>query len=243
MMKFNGFPPKALSFFRQLQRNNSRDWFTPRKEQFQELICSPMIEAIERVNDELRKIAVEYVTAPKKALYRLYRDTRFSNDKTPYKTHQGATFHHQKFGKNNAAGLYFSISHKEVEVAGGMYMPGEEEWLAVRNAWVKDIRRFEKIVTDKKLLKVMGKPQGERLSRVPKAFDPDSPAKEYLPYKQFYFYTLLDADLATSPKLIKEVLLRFKLLLPVVNYLNEAALDARAKDAQAERPSRPDPMF
>ena len=242
-MKFQGFSPKALSFFRQLEKNNSRDWFTPRKEQYQELIGQPMTQVVELLNDELRKVAVEYVTPPKKALYRLYRDTRFSKDKTPYKTHQGATFHHQRFGKNNAAGLYFSISHKEVEVAGGMYMPGEDEWQAVREAWINDLKGFERIVQDKKLLKVMGNPHRQQPTRVPKGFDPVSPAAHYLRYKQFYFYTMLKADLATSPRLVREVATRFKLLLPVVNYLNGVALKAREKSSPDDRPMRPAPMF
>jgi len=242
-MKFPGFSPKALSFFRQLEKNNSRDWFTPRKEQYQDLIRQPMTQVIELLNDKLRKVAVEYVTSPKKAMYRLYHDTRFSKDKTPYKTHQGATFHHQKFGKNNAAGLYFSISHKEVEVAGGMYMPGADELRAVREAWNNDLNGFEKIVKDKKLLKVMGDPHGKQLMRVPLEFKRSSPAADYLRYKQFYFYTMLDADVATSPGLIQEVMTRFKLLLPVVNYLNDVTLKAREQSAPDESPLRPAPMF
>ena len=243
MKSFEGFSPKALTFFRQLAKNNSREWFAPRKEEYQQLVYRPMIEAVSAVNDGLRKFAVHYVTEPKKAIYRLYRDTRFSKDKTPYKSHLGATFHHRKFGKNNAAGLYFSISDKEVEVAGGMYMPGPEEWLAVRSAIARDVGSFEKIIHAKALRRLFGVPHGRQLTRVPKHFDADAPGTDYLRYTQFYFYTMLDPKVATTPTLVKEVVARFRVLLPLTEYLNNAALAARATEQTDERPLRPSPMF
>src|SRR5438552_1080473 len=89
---FPGFSPKALSFFRQLERNNKREWFQPRKEQFEELCRAPMLELVAQVVDDLREFAVDHVLEPKRAIYRIYRDTRFSKDKSPYKTHIAAIF-------------------------------------------------------------------------------------------------------------------------------------------------------
>src|SRR5882672_3168342 len=85
--KFPGFSPDALSFLRALKRNNRREWFQPRKEKYEALIKVPMLEMVAALNEELARFAPDYVTPPEKAVYRIYRDTRFSPDKTPYKTH------------------------------------------------------------------------------------------------------------------------------------------------------------
>ena len=85
-----------------------------------------MIALIEAINVELMDFAPDHVTDPKKAFYRIYRDTRFSTDKTPYKTHIAAIFPRRNLHKHASAGFYFQISPKEVGIAAGMYMPGPE---------------------------------------------------------------------------------------------------------------------
>src|ERR1700739_1604763 len=89
---FPGFPSEAITFLRGLTRNNRREWFQPRKEIFETKVKEPMTRLVESVNAELLKFAPDYINDPKKAIYRIYRDTRFSSDKTPYKTHIAAIF-------------------------------------------------------------------------------------------------------------------------------------------------------
>ena len=89
---FSGFPPETLKFLRALARNNRREWFQPRKETFETKVKAPMTELVEGINAELLAFAPDHITDPKKAIYRIYRDTRFSADKTPYKTHFAAIF-------------------------------------------------------------------------------------------------------------------------------------------------------
>src|SRR5579862_9854935 len=108
---FPGFPPEALTFFRGLSRHNNRDWFQPRKALFEEKVKGPMRQLVEALNGELRQFAPNFVTDPDKAIYRIYRDTRFSKDKTPYKDHIAASFH-GRVGSHGDAGLYVAISHK-----------------------------------------------------------------------------------------------------------------------------------
>lgn len=121
---FPGFPPQALTFFRQLARNNTREWFQPRKAKYEEHVRGPMLDLVEQIVDDLRKFAVDHVVPPAKAVYRIHRDTRFSNDKTPYKTHVAALLPRAGLEKHAGAGFYFSVSHEKVEIAAGMYMPG-----------------------------------------------------------------------------------------------------------------------
>src|ERR1700733_6735324 len=89
---FPGFSPKAITFLRQLEKNNSRDWFQPRKDQFEELLRQPMLELARLIADHLRPFAVDHVLPPAKAVHRIYRDVRFSKDKSPYKTNISAMF-------------------------------------------------------------------------------------------------------------------------------------------------------
>jgi uncharacterized protein (TIGR02453 family) len=237
------FSPKAISFFRQLARNNKREWFQPRKAVFDEVVRWPMVELVTQVADDLRKFAVDYVPAdPAKAIYRLYRDTRFSHDKTPYKTHIAAHFQHGKLPKNRAAGFYFSVSYTGVEIAGGIYMPGPEELAAVRKAIAGDPRRFALLTSEKKLVRRLGPLRGDALARTPKGFPPDHPAAVWLRMKQFYYDLTLDPQAAMKPAFRKTIVDAFKLVAPVVEFFNRAVLDAIEPDAPA-RPIRPEPMF
>src|SRR5258706_1590551 len=167
------------AFFRGLERNNAGEWFAPRKELFESEVRGPMIELVGLVNEDLKKFAVDNVVPePAKEIYRLSRDTRFSKDKTPYKTHIGATFPRRGLPKHAGAGFYFGVSHKYVEVAGGMYMPGPEELAAVRRAIAADATRFAKLIGAKALVRKVGALQGEKLKRPPKGFDTDPAVAE-----------------------------------------------------------------
>src|ERR1017187_10944542 len=116
---FPGFPREAIQFFRGLARNNNRDWFLPRKTIFEERVKQPMRELVAELNAAMMGFAPEYVTDPDKAIYRIYRDTRFSPDKTPYKDHIAALL--SRRADRAGAGYYFSVSHKEVGIGGGLY--------------------------------------------------------------------------------------------------------------------------
>ncbi len=129
---FTGFPAEALTFLRGLKKNNNREWFQAHKPVFEEKVKAPMLELIGELNLALAGFAPDYVTDPAKAYYRIYRDTRFSPDKTPYKTHISALFRPRGLDKHSCGSLYFQISAGETGVAGGIYMPGPEELLAVR---------------------------------------------------------------------------------------------------------------
>ena len=237
------FTSKMPSFFRQLQKNNKREWFTPRKEIFEEHVRRPMIELVTDLCDDLRKFAVDYVPAePAKALYRIYRDTRFSKDKTPYKLHIAAHFQHRQLPKNRAAGLYLAVSHQELDIAGGIYMPDPEGLLIVRQTIARNPAKFRKLAEDKKLVKTFGKMQGETAKRVPAPFLPDDPAADLVKMKQLYFYKGLSPADALKPTLRKLVVERFLLLQPFVDFFNDALLST-LKAAEPERPKRPEPMF
>jgi len=243
---FSGFSPKAISFFRRLERNNKREWFQPRKEQFEEFCRAPMLELVAQVVDDLRDFAVDHVVEPKRAVYRIYRDTRFSNDKSPYKTHMAAIFPHARLPKHAGAGYYFAVSHEGLSVGGGVYGPGPDELAALRDAIVKDERSFRKLVDDKRLRKQMGDLQGEQAARIPKGYAANHPAGDLLRRKRLYFYTTMDAGIALKPGVCKAIVERFRLMAPLMEWMNTAILRAvRADTTEADEdcPVRPQPMF
>ena len=239
---FPGFSPKAITFLRQLKKNNSRDWFQPRKEQFELLLRQPMLELSAIVLHHLRTFAVEHVVEPRKAVHRIYRDVRFSKDKSPYKTNISAMF--DRKGLSHAgAGYYFSLASDEFSIAGGIYMPGPIELAAVRAEIAAHPALFRKSVDDKKMTQLVGPLLGEQLTRVPKAFSSEDPAADLLRRKQFYYRTSLPVTAATSPGLDKILIKHFKAMSSTMDYLNGVMLKARNGDADEQRPVRPKPMF
>jgi uncharacterized protein (TIGR02453 family) len=241
---FPGFSPKALAFFRQLARNNKREWFQPRKEQFELLVRQPMLELVEQVVDDLRAFAVDHVLEPKKAIYRIHRDTRFAKDKSPYKTHIAAIFPHARLPKHAGAGYYFGVSHEGLQIGGGAYGPGPGELAALRDAIVRDERAFRKLFETKPLQRQMGQLQGEQLSRVPRGYAADHPAGELLRRKQLYFFIVLKPEAALKPAVRRTIVERFRLMSPVLAWMNEQMLRAmESAEAGQDRPRRPEPMF
>src|ERR1700761_111474 len=113
---FKGFPSEAQTFLRNLERNNRREWFQPKKTIFDEHVKRPMLELVAALNASIERFAPLHVTEPEAAIYRIYRDTRFSKDKKPYKTHIAAYFPRRGMDRHTAAGYYVAISHKEVAV-------------------------------------------------------------------------------------------------------------------------------
>lgn len=227
--RFPGFPAEAVAFYRGLSRNNTREWFQPRKPIYDEKVKAPMLELVTDLNRVMMDFAPDYVTDPGKAIYRIYRDTRFSPDKTPYKTQIAASFARRGMEKHGAAGYYFAVSHKGVDVGGGIYMPSPETLLAVRHHIAQRPDEFRKLTTARATKRLFGAMQGEQLSRVPKGFAADHPAADLLRFKQFLLFTSLDAAIVTTPKLFVELEKRFRALTPFLKFLNAPLASGKRK--------------
>src|ERR1700690_265534 len=131
------FRPEALAFLRNLGKHNDRAWFQPRKDQFEAELKEPMLAIVRRITDAMVDFAPNHVRPAEKSLFRIYRDTRFSHDKRPYKTHVAAWWSHQGLEKTSGAGYYFQVSPKGVVIAAGAYMPEKEQLAAIRH-WLLD---------------------------------------------------------------------------------------------------------
>src|SRR5215831_13822195 len=228
---FPSFPPEALQFFRGLARNNNREWFLPRKPAFEEKVKEPMRQLVDSLNLALHDFASEYETAPDKAIFRIYRDVRFSKDKKPYKEQIAATFrrhgapHHQ-------GGYYFAISHKGVFVGGGVYLPEPELLLAIRQRIAERYDEFRRILAARDVRRLLGNLEAEQLSRVPRGFPADHAAADLLRYKYYILYKELPPSLATSPKLYGAIVDRFRVMTPFLQFLT-ASFAGKSKKPNA----------
>ena len=244
---FPGFPKQALTFFRQLARNNKREWFQAHKAQYDEHVHAPALELCALVIDDLRGFAADHACEPKRSLFRIYRDTRFSKDKTPYKTHIAAMFP-RRDGQDHVAPASTSPSRKRASRSPpACTCPARRNSPpSVRRSPPITGRPFASSSLRPQLRSTAGELLGTKLARVPKAFDPDHPAADLLRMKQCYFDVTLPASAALEPSIRKQITTRFRATTPVVDYLNNAALAAR-KDADAAEadaiPKRPKPMF
>jgi uncharacterized protein (TIGR02453 family) len=218
--RFPGFSPEALSFLRALKRNNRREWFQPRKEKYEALIKGPMCELVEALNYELMRFAPQYIQPPQKAVYRIYRDTRFSKDKTPYKTHISAIFPRSNAVKREGAVFYFHFTEKELLVFGGVWNPERDELLAYRSHIQENHEELAAILREPKLRRMFGGLEGEQLSRMPKGFPVDHPAEGLLRQRQWYLEHTMDAKLICSPRLPQELAKRFELMTPFLEFMN-----------------------
>ena len=221
---FPGFPADGMKFLRDLARHNDREWFNARKTIFEEKVRQPMIELVAALNKEMAGFAPDYVGDPAKAVYRIYRDTRFSKDKTPYKTHIAALFKRSGWGKDDGAGLFFLVSPEKIEIAGGLYMAMPDALFAVRQHVADNYKDFQKTYSRPKVKKLLGGLYGESVSRMPKGFDPEHPAADLIRKKQFTLATSLDGSIATTPALFTELNSRFEAMAPLVKFLNTPLL-------------------
>lgn len=228
---FPGFSLEALQFFRGLARNNHRDWFLPRKPLFEEKVKEPMRQLVDALNVALRDFAPEYETDPDKAIFRIYRDVRFSKDKKPYKEHIAATFHRRGTNSHGQAGYYVAISHKEVAIGGGVYMPEPAQLLAIRQRIAERHEELRRILAASPVRKLLGDLQGDRLSRVPRGFPADHPAADLLRFKYYILYVELPPALAASPTLYKQIVDRFRVMLPFMRFLTESFATKPSKPA------------
>jgi uncharacterized protein (TIGR02453 family) len=227
-MPASPFTAKTLSFLRALKRNNDREWFRARKEQYEQHVRGPMVALLERLAGDLRTFAPELACDPKASLYRIYRDTRFSEDKSPLKTHVAAHFPLRGVPRGTGAGLYFEIAPEWVWMGGGLYMPTSSDLRRIRAHIADTHPALHRLVNARPFTRMMGAMTGEQLTRVPRGFRGDHPAADYLRYKRFLAGREREAAFATSPRFYNELVATFRATAPLVQFLNAALLTEAA---------------
>ena len=226
------FTPKTLSFLRALTRNNEREWFHAHRDEFEAHCRGPMVAVVEQLAKDFRSFAPEMVADPKVSLFRQFRDTRFAADKTPLKTNVAAGVPNRTLGRMNGAGLYFEVSPSYVWIGGGLYAPETSQLHLVREHIAAHHRQLDAIVKSPNFKKIGGL-QGETLTRVPRGFDKEHEAAAYLLHKQFLGFREEPAAFATSKEFYRQLVWTLKTLTPLVRFLNEPLIAARATTRKA----------
>jgi uncharacterized protein (TIGR02453 family) len=220
---FAGFPKAGIDFLRKLKKNNNRPWFLNHKEEYEERVKFPMQCLIATLAQRMIDDAPEFDFNPKKSIFRIYRDVRFSKNKEPYKTNIAASF--DMWGKKSPVetpGLYLGIEPGEIFVGGGLYMPTGEQLKSIRHAVVSEPDEFLAIVQDKRFKKEFGKIEGEKLQKAPLGFPKDHPLIEHLRHKQFYVGKVLGDAACMKPTFADVVAQVFVVTLPLVRWLAKA---------------------
>jgi uncharacterized protein (TIGR02453 family) len=214
------FRPEALTFLRNLARHNDRAWFTPRKPVYEAELKEPMLAAIRKITEAMLSFAPSHVRPAEKCLFRIYRDTRFSSDKRPYKTHVAAWWTHQGLGKTSGAGYYFHVSPKELIIAAGSYMPEKDQLAAIRHWLLDNHAEFRKLLRSPAVRRAFEEFEGNSLTRPPKGFPKDHPALDLIQCRQWGLAATLPASEALKPSLPSTIIRHFRIAAPIVDALN-----------------------
>jgi uncharacterized protein (TIGR02453 family) len=236
------FTPAALTFLRQLARNNRREWFEEHRDRYERDVRAPMLALVEEVDARLGDVAPEIVGQARRSMFRIHRDVRFSKDKSPYKTNAAVWFFHRDVPRarggdpstgsgqataggnvHGGAGFYFQIAPDECFTGGGLWMPPRPALAQVRDRLAARPVEWAAIVQAPAFRRRFGALDAEAmLTRVPRGFAPDHPAAEWLRYQSFTAGRAVTADEVTGPRLAERLVKDFAVLLPMVRWLNEA---------------------
>ena len=214
---FGGFTPEALQFLVDLAMNNDRSWFQPRKAEYERLLKAPLEALCVAVDAEFAARAVPLSADPARSPFRIYRDVRFSKDKSPYKTAASASF--PWTGPGGGVGGYLHLQPGECFIGGGMWHPAPARLAAWRAAVVAERARVRGILDEPAFRSTFGAVEGDALKRAPAGFAPDDPEIELLKLKDVTFgRRLSDAEVA-SPDLPATIATTLRVAVPLLELL------------------------
>ncbi len=214
---------KTLDFLSDLKKNNDRTWFNNHKNDYESALANftdmvaMLLHGISTFDERL--IGVQ----PKECLFRIYRDVRFSKDKSPYKTWLSAAM--QGGGKNGLfPGYYIHIEPGNIYLGGGIWHPQKESLQNIREYIINHDAEFEKIVMDQSFKNHFGELSGEQLKTAPKGYPKDHPQIKWLRYKDFLAGSTKNNVDFSSNKIIEEFIGDYKAMYPFIQFLNKATL-------------------
>jgi uncharacterized protein (TIGR02453 family) len=217
----------TLAFLKDLSKNNHREWFSQHKGRY-ETAHQNMIAFADTLLTEMRKHDHLETASGKDSLMRIYRDTRFSKDKTPYKTYMGGGF--RRATKKLRGGYYFQIGPGRSLAAGGFFAPNPADLLRIRHDMEYNFTDWQKLLRNKKLANTFGTLKGEQLVTAPRGFDKNSPAIDLIRHKQLYMERTFTDQEVLAPDFLKTLNQTFKDLRPYFDYMS----DVLTTDANGE---------
>ena len=218
------FTKETFTFLKDLTENNKREWFNENKHRYEDHVKDPAIRFIIDFGAHLRTLSEHFRSDPRTvggSMFRIYRDTRFSKDKTPYKTHIGIQFRHELGKDAHAPGYYLHIDRGGCFAGSGMWHPDSPSLKKIREAIVDDAQAWKRTVGAKRFRDTYVL-EGDRLKRPPKGFDPDHPLVEDLKRKDFIGVAQVPKKMITDPKLPQELKRVFRSATPLMEFLCHA---------------------
>ena len=222
--RYARFGAETIAFLTELKNNNNREWFNENKTRYEEQVLDVALRFIQSMQGPLAQFAPRFTAIPKRmggSLMRVYRDTRFSKNKTPYKTNIGIQFRHEQARDVHAPGYYVHIDPDEVFVGVGMWRPASEALLGVRQRIAEKPAAWEKVRDDKAFASHF-KLGGESLTRPPRGFDKDHPQIADIRRKDFIALKPMTLDDVLSPRFQQQVETSFKAAAPYMEFLCKA---------------------
>ncbi len=211
-------PSSVFQFLQDITKNNNRDWFTEHKPKYQEAHESLVKFADEIIHGMNQTDTIE-TPSGKKAIFRIYKDVRFSKDKSPYKTHFGG--HLSRATKLLRGGYYFHIEPENCFVGGGFWNPSSEDLKQIREQIAADPKPLLDIIHSADFKKHFGTLEGEKLKTAPKGFDKNHPAIELLNYKQFLLSKSFTDKEAQAENYAQKIIETFQAMRPFFDYMSE----------------------
>ncbi|MBQ0720618.1 MAG: DUF2461 domain-containing protein [Gammaproteobacteria bacterium] len=224
MSDFKGFSPQLLSFLDELTVNNNRLWFGENKQRYEDAVLSPALSFVEHMACKIEKLSPYFEAIPKRSggsLMRVYRDTRFSKDKTPYKTNLGIQFRHRRGKDIHAPGYYLHIQRNEVFLGVGCWRPDASSLAKIRQRIVDKPEAWRAIV-DKPSFKRQLAWGGDSLKRPPRGYSGDHPLIDSLKRKDFIVIKTLDDAALENEDFTRQVVKVFRAGEPLMRFLCEA---------------------
>jgi uncharacterized protein (TIGR02453 family) len=220
---FAGFPKEGIEFLKRLKKNNNRPWFRKHKSEYEENVRFSMQCLIATLAQKMIDEAPEMEFNPRKSIFRIYRDVRFSRNKAPYKTNVAASFGFRgKKSPTETPGLYVGIEPGEIFIGGGLYMPTGDQLKAIRQSIVNRPEEFLAVVEHKLFKKEFGGIEGECLKKAPLGYDQDHPMITHLRHKQFYVGKVYGDEICLKPKFVDLVAHVLAGAMPLVRWLIRA---------------------
>ena len=222
---FAGFRPEAIQFLVDLGENNERAWFQPRKAEYERLLKEPLEALVAALADRFERLGLPLQADPKRSIFRIYRDTRFSKDKSPYKTNVGASLPwiDEASGPDQVVhgnGGYFHFEPGNMYAGGGMWMPDKSRLDALRRAVVDDPDRVRSAIEDPAFVATFGSVSShDTLKRVPPGYPPDHPMADILRAKDLTFGRRLADEEVLAPSLPDVLAADYATAVPVFRFL------------------------
>jgi len=222
--RYAGFNAETVAFLEELSRNNNREWFKANKSRYEELVLDVALRFIQSMQDPLAEIAPHFVAQATRvggSLMRVYRDTRFSKDKTPYKTNIGIQFRHERAKDVHSPGYYVHISPEEVFIGVGMWRPEADALRGIRERIAARPAEWKRTVGDSRFKRRFNL-GGEVLTRPPRGFDKDHECIDDIKRKSFIAVQNLAVEECVSPQFQRKVENAFKAGTPYMQFLCKA---------------------